>query len=399
VASVIPLVSNLLYLTQVIPIRDLTSLTFAFSGSVLVLGTLRYRLFDPVPIGRGAVVDLVNECMIVLDDHAQIADLNRTAQEFLGMDLHSAVGKPLANVLPALAELRPQAEISLPGQSGSVDFEAQITPLLSDDRVLVGHLIILRDITARKQVETGLQVALEREREISEMKSRFYSYFTHQLRTPLSVVLSSSELLEHYGRGWDEDKRQTHFQRIYQSVDHLLDLADRATTYERNERSLQPPPRPEEFDPRQVTRQLIDEMLLSDRKRHPLEFEAWGPAALAHQDLGLLRAVLENIIGNALKFSAPGKPVHVQMVLTTASMQFTVRDQGCGIPADELARVKQPFFRASNVTSTSGTGLGLAIVSHHLAQLGGQMQLQSQENVGTLVTLTLPLELPSHSAD
>jgi signal transduction histidine kinase len=333
--------------------------------------------------------------IVVLDDRGRIADLNRSAQEFLGLVLHPALGRPIAGVLPELAHLPALATLPLTGREGVVEFEAQTTPLLSDAGVLVGHLIILRDITPQRQVESGLQAAVEHEREINEMKSRFYSYFTHQLRTPLSVVLSSSELLEHYGRDWNDEKRSLHFQRIYQAINHLLELADRATIFDRSERRQQPPLKAETFDPEEMTGQLIDEMRLSDHRRHPLRFEFRGEPCQAHQDRTLVRAVLENIIGNALKFSPPGRPVKVLLVLAENQMHFTVRDEGCGIPADELARVNQPFFRASNVAAVPGTGLGLAIVSHYLAQLGGQMRLESQEGAGTTVQISLPLELPA----
>lgn len=398
VVPVFPILVNILYLSRVLPmIYDLTPISFAVSGAVLSWGLFRYRLFDLVPVARGAMVDRVSDAMLVVDAQGRVADLNPAAQQVLNARKDLVIGQPLANFLPQVGEIlaavpvrRPEINLERDGQA--VYYEAIATPLYARRELLAGHLILLHDVTARKQVEESLQAALVREREVNEIKSRFYSYFSHQLRTPLSVIMSSAEMLDHYGRGWPEDKRQRHFQRIYQAVDRLLNLAENAATLEKTEQGY-PQVAPEGFDPVVFSRQLADEILLSDSNQHLIHFEKQGPDLEAYQDAGLLRQVLENLLSNALKFSMRGSTVYFLLTETPEELRFTVRDEGCGIPEGELSRVTQPFYRASNVSAIPGTGLGLAIASQYIRQLNGSMHLESQEKAGTTAVVTLPLKL------
>ena len=398
VTPVFPLMINLLYLSRIVPlIYDLTPISFAFSGAVLSWGLFRYRLFDLVPVARGAMVDRVSDAMLVVDAQGRVADLNPAAQQVLNARKDLVIGQLLANFLPQVGEILAavparHAEINLEQAGEAVHYEVITTPLYARRELLAGHLILLHDVTARKQVEESLQTALVREREVNEIKSRFYSYFSHQLRTPLSVIMSSAELLDHYGRDWPDDKRQRHFQRIYQAVDRLLNLAENAATIQKTEQGYAQVV-PEWFDPAVFSRQLVDEILLSDSNQHLIHFEKQGPDLEAYQDTSLLRQVLENLLSNAFKFSPRGSTVHFLLNVTSEELTFTVRDEGCGIPEGELSRVTQLFYRASNVSAIPGTGLGLAIASQYIRQINGGLHLESLEKAGTTAVVRLPRAL------
>ncbi len=398
VATIFPVVVNFLYISRIVPmLYDLTPITFALSGLVLSWGLFHYRMFDLVPVARGAMVDRVSDGMLVLDAKGRVADLNPAAQQILNAHTAGVIGLPLSDLLPQLQEtlaVTParHSEIALERDGQLVYYEAIATPLYAMRGVLAGHLILLHDVSARKQVETGLQAALDREREVNEIKSRFYSYFSHQLRTPLSVIISSAEMLDHYAKKWSDDKRQLHFQRIYQAVDRLLNLAEKAATYEKAEQGHSFVS-PDCFDPAALSRQLIDEVLVSDSDQHRIQFEKQGLDLVAFQDSILLRQVLENLLSNALKFSPQGSTVHFTLSVTPEELCFKIQDTGCGIPDDELSRVMQPFYRASNISTTAGTGLGLAIAAQYIRQLNGDLRLESQEKVGTTAVVKLPLKL------
>ena len=398
IAPLFPLLVNLIFLSRIFPmVYDLTPVTFAASGAVLSWAMFRYRLFDLVPVARGAMVDRVSDGMIVVDALGRVADLNPAAEQILNVRAAQVIGRPLVDRLPQLTETfsvvpAHHAEIALERDGQLVYYEAMATPLYVQRELLAGHLILLHDVSARKQVESGLQTALVREREVNEIKSRFYSYFSHQLRTPLSVIMSSTEILDHYGQTWPDDKRQRHFQRIYQAVDRLIKLAENAATYEKTEHSHLLAA-PERFDPVVFSRQLIEEMLVSDPDQHQICFEKQGPDLEAFQDSNLLRQVLENLLSNALKFSPRGSAVHFLLGVTPDELCFTVKDQGCGIPDGELSRVTQPFYRASNISTTPGTGLGLAIAAQYIHQIKGDLVVESKENEGTTAVVKLPLKL------
>ena len=398
IAPLFPLVVNLIFLSRIFPmVYDLTPVTFALSGGILSWGMFRYRLFDLVPVARGAMVDRVSDGMIVVDTLGRVADLNPAAQQILNVRAAQEIGRPLVDRLPQLTETLSvvpahHAEIALERDGQLVYYEAMATPLYVQRELLAGHLILLHDVSARKQVESGLQEALVREREVNEIKSRFYSYFSHQLRTPLSVIMSSAELLDHYGLAWPNDKRQRHFQRIYQAVDRLIKLAENAAAYEKAEHSHLLAA-PEFFDPAAFSRQLIEETLVSDPDQHQICFEKRGPDLEAYQDGNLLRQVLENLLSNAFKFSPRGSTVHFTLDVSPEELCFTVKDQGFGIPEEELTQVTQPFYRGSNISTTPGTGLGLAIAAQYIQQIQGDLSLESRQNAGTTVVVKLPLNL------
>ena len=99
------------------------------------------------------------------------------------------------------------------------------------------------------------------------------------------------------------------------------------------------------------------------------------------------------MLSNALKFSPQGSTVHFTLSVSPEELCFKIQDAGCGIPEDELSRVMQPFYRASNISTTAGTGLGLAIAAQYIRQLNGDLRLESQEKVGTTAVVKLPLKL------
>jgi signal transduction histidine kinase len=397
VAALFPIVTNVLYLTRIVTMEfDITPMTFTLSAVVLVIGFFRYNLFDVVPVARHAMVERVSEGMIVVDARGQVADLNPAAGQALHVDLAGALGQPLAAVLPALsANLASQTEIELAQGDEKNYYEVSITPLHLETGLLVGHLYVLHNVTARKQVEVELKSALDQQRELNEMKSRFYLYLSHQLRTPLSVIMSSAEMLDAYGRDWADEKRSRHFKRIYQAIERLTGLSQQAAALEKAEHSLDVF-RPENFDPWALFKQVTDELQSTDCSHHLiqadiLQAEAGSGSRLAHQDPVLLRQVLENLLGNALKFSPDGSQILFQLEVSDRQLSFTIQDHGCGIPEAELDLVFVPFFRASNVTAIPGTGLGLAIANQYVRQMGGSLTLKSRANQGTTASVCVPM--------
>lgn len=398
-AALIPLAANVAYMSGIVRnMEDITPVTVAFSVLLFTWSLLRYHIFNLVPVAREAVVDQVSDGVIVVNKQGQVADLNRAAENILSAHLAQTAGKSLPDLLPELRDALDTAglqvrEVSLAAGKKSRVFEVTSAPLFSQLGVLAGHLLVLHDITDRKQVEDGLQEALAREREMNEMKNRFYHYVTHALRTPLGVIQSSSELIENYGAGWSDEKRRLHFSRIYQAIDRLTQLIDQAMDTSGGGQRQWEVLNPEWFDPADFSQKLIAELQHADQNRHAVQFEKSGSDLQACQDPLLLRSVLENLLSNALKFSPPNNPVLFHIHVSPEELVFTVRDHGCGIPAEELAKIGEPFFRGSNVAAVPGNGLGLVIAFRSVKRLGGTLTMDSRENEGTTATVRVPLEL------
>ncbi|MBD2328779.1 PAS domain S-box protein [Alkalinema sp. FACHB-956] len=257
---------------------------------------------------------------------------------------------------------------------------------------------IQRDITERKRAEADMKIALVKERELSELKSRFVSTTSHEFRTPLSTILSSADLLEYYAADGSPKKQLEHINRIQNAALNMNHLLNDILIIERAEAKKL------KFDPielelRSFCQALIEETQLNDRHQHPLRFMVTPDAATlpAYMDERLFSQILNNLLSNALKYSPANQPVSVNLGWTTSQIILRIQDEGIGIPLEDQGRLFEPFHRATNVGSVSGNGLGLAIVKQSVDIHRGQIQIHSQVNVGTTIQVTLPRFAPRSS--
>jgi PAS domain S-box-containing protein len=250
---------------------------------------------------------------------------------------------------------------------------------------------VAEDVTERKQAEEELHKALEQERELNELKSRFVSMMSHEFRTPLSAILSSSEMLEHYHHKLTEVRQAEHFNRIRLSVKNMTQMLEDILILGKAEAGKMEF-HPEPLDLAAFCRDLAEEMQLSAGNQHTIEFVADGDGAEARLDPRLLRQILANLLSNAMKYSPNGDAVHFEMRREDGHIVFSVRDQGIGIPPEEHARMFETFHRAKNVGNIPGTGLGLAIVKRSVDLCGGTIAFDSSVGSGTTFTIALPLD-------
>jgi PAS domain S-box-containing protein len=267
---------------------------------------------------------------------------------------------------------------------------------------------IQRDVTNRKQAESDMRKALIKERELSELKSRFVTTTSHEFRTPLSTILSSVDLLAFYAETQNLDRYLEHTQRIQNAALNMNSLLNDILVIERAEANGANGANRTQLDPvdldlRTFCGNLVEEMRLNDHSHHDLLFQVQRSDGVldqtasipVHMDEKLLRQIFSNLLSNALKYSAPGTRVTFQLNCTATEIIAIVRDQGIGVPKADQARLFEPFHRATNVGAISGTGLGLAIVKQSVEVHQGQLQLQSELRQGTTVTVTLPRSVSS----
>ena len=254
-------------------------------------------------------------------------------------------------------------------QGETVSLEARAAPV-GPDRVL----ILLRDISERKRLEREVRANLERERQLSEMKSQFVSVASHEFRTPLAAAVTTAQLLERYGETIAPDKRASLLNRLDRSLRRLTEIINDVLIVSRVDANrfavhLVPTDLP------QVVREVISEIGESDRHRHEFSFQSSGPAAIIQVDVKLLHHILSNVIGNAAKYSPEGTTVRVALDIGVNDFTLTVADEGIGVPRGEEERIFEPFGRASNVGEIGGTGLGLDIVRRFTELMGGRIDL------------------------
>lgn len=246
------------------------------------------------------------------------------------------------------------------------------------------------EITERRRLEEELRNALMKEKELSELKSNIISVVSHEYRTPLATILSSTELLENYSHKWDQEKRQRHFQRIENSVHHLTQLVNDVLIISKAEAGkLDFNPVPLELV--EFCYQVVEELQLTASTQHNISFLCQTSSIKACLDEKLLRQFLTNLLSNAIKYSPNGGDVQLELECKQDVAIFRLRDQGIGIPLKDQDQLFEAFHRSSNVGTISGTGLGLAIVKKCIDIHNGQIAVESEVGTGTTFIITMPL--------
>lgn len=253
-----------------------------------------------------------------------------------------------------------------------------------------GHLWMYRDITERKRSEAELRQALAREKELGELKSRFVTNTSHEFRTPLTTILSSSELLEHYRHRWSEDKQLVHLHRIQKSVKHMTQLLNDILIIGKAEAGRLEF-KPTWFDLELFCRELAEELQLSDKNQHMIALTLPTQGKQVWLDKKLLQHILTNLLANAMKYSASGSTINFAVTYAEHQVIFQIQDQGIGIPTEDQKHLFESFHRATNVGNIQGTGLGLSIVKKCVDVHGGKIEARSVVGEGTTFIVSLPL--------
>ncbi len=234
-----------------------------------------------------------------------------------------------------------------------------------------------------------LHKSLEKEKELNTLKSRFISMASHEFKTPLASILSSSSLISKYSQEDQLKDRLRHIDRIKSSVYHLNHvLSDFLSATRLDEGKLNPNISTFEITPMMEDLQVELNNLL--KTGQTLTVDIRKSEISITSDKNILRNILYNLLSNAIKYSGEGKPIHCTINLSGNHIIFEIRDQGIGIPPEDQKHIGSRFFRASNALYIPGTGLGLNIVISYLNALGGHFGFSSAEGAGTTITITLP---------
>ena len=254
---------------------------------------------------------------------------------------------------------------------------------------------VIRDITHIKQAEQDILNALEKEKELGDLRSRFISMASHEFRTPLTIIASSTEMMEKYYQRLSEEKKQQHFKRIQSSIKHMIELLNDVLTMSKAEAEKMAF-NPQSLDILSFCRDLIAELQLSSSK-HTIIFTIPETQEINSQDPlivefdpKLLRQILTNLLTNAIKYSLSESNIDLNLKVEELELIFEVKDHGIGIPVDDLNKLFTTFHRATNTGNIQGTGLGLVIVKKCVDLHQGEIEVHSILNEGSTFTLRLP---------
>lgn len=264
--------------------------------------------------------------------------------------------------------------------------EAEITAACS-----FAHLVALAvETDERQKAETALRAALEREKDIAELKTNFVSLVSHEFRTPLGVIVSAADILEHYFDRLSPEQRRGHLQDIRYSAQQMSGLMEEVLLLGKVE-SGRMVCRREPIQLGELCQRVVDEQLSVTSRKCPIQLELVNLSAPAEGDEGLLRHILGNLLSNAVKYSPDGQAVKLTVTRTGALAVFEIADRGIGIEPEDQQRLFTAFQRGCNVGSRPGTGLGLVIVRRCVDLHGGALTFTSQPRQGTNFTVRIPL--------
>ncbi|MBK8500420.1 MAG: PAS domain S-box protein [Flavobacteriales bacterium] len=225
-----------------------------------------------------------------------------------------------------------------------------------------------------KAAEHSVREALEKERELHALKSRFVSMASHEFRTPLSTIMGSIDLISRYGGG--DEKVDKHVARIRAKVRDLTAMLNEFLSLERIEQGdVQPVPA--EFDIVHHCIEQIEELRGLAKPGQSIDYDHDGDVRTVFTDRVMLGHVITNLVTNAMKYSPEQKPIRLRTQIREGTLTITVSDEGMGIPAEDQQHLFERFFRGGNAMTIQGTGLGLNIVKRYLDLLGGTINFTS----------------------
>ncbi|HEY9632723.1 MAG TPA: sensor histidine kinase [Coleofasciculaceae cyanobacterium] len=328
----------------------------------------------------------------------------------LGWLIIERITRPLMAIAAVADRIRlGDTQVKIPVQTGNDEVASLSqslnklvnTLMLQEQALLVTNEQLRCELLERQQAqaaEAEAHIALEKERELSELKSRFISMASHEFRTPLATILSSSELLENYYYKWTVEKKQQYFTRIKAAIQRMVQLLDDVLLIgkaEAGKMTFNPAP----LNLRQFCNELVEEVQTSSGSQHKIDTVVQGKDKPACMDEKLLRHILYNLLSNAIKYSPAGTTIHFELNFLLKEVVFQIQDQGIGIPIDDQKHLFETFHRAKNVGTIPGTGLGLAIVKKSVDLHGGRIAVESVMDIGTTFTITLPLSFDGFSAE
>lgn len=283
-----------------------------------------------------------------------------------------------------------EQELTYVGKDGSrSSVLLTITGIRDNSGAIEYYLGIANDISERKKAYADLRLALAKEKEVSELKSRFVSLASHEFRTPLSTVLSSAYLISQYTNEEGQPKRERHVQRIVSAVNMLTDiLNDFLSVGKIEEGKIQV--RFATFNLHTKLEEIISELHGLLKKDQKIEYMHEG-TELVNLDPSLIKHIVINLVSNAIKFSAEGSEILIQTSQEQEQITLSVIDTGLGISEEDQQHLFERFYRGTNVNHIQGTGLGLHIVDKYVALMNGSINCKSVLGNGTTFEIIFKL--------
>ncbi len=343
-----------------------------------------------------------NDSIVRFTKDLTILFANPIFEKIIGQSIENFIGKKLADLNFSSNQIKSWRSVientfsTKSQQRCELEFQNEVwlDLLTIPEYDLKGNIesvvIFGRDITKRKKLELKVLEALEKEKELNELKSRFVSMVSHEFRTPLTALLSSAELLEKYGRSWEEEKYLMHIERIVNSVHNLTEMLNDVLLLNKAEAGRI------DFKPAVLNlydfcQPLINDINSIKSDQHTLTFKYLAKQHEYILDEKLLKYILMNMLSNAVKYSPEGGMVNFVISQKNRWLEFLVSDEGIGINEKDMKNIFEPFVRGQNFVGIQGTGLGLSILKKSVELHSGNINIESNNGKGTTFKVSIPL--------
>jgi PAS domain S-box-containing protein len=344
---------------------------------------LFFKLFHESPIGL---------VITQLDDDV-ITDCNREYSELINYPREEIIGKTTMTLKLFDNETQRDEIVKAAQENGIArDIEVELKPRdkefiwvsismqslqIQNKKCLLSAVL---DMTSHKEAEEKIKKALEKEVELSKMKSNFVALASHEFRTPLTAILSSAFLLEKYSFGENKEKAAKHVARIKSSVNNLTSILDEFLSLTKIEEG-KIEPRLDKLN----LKEFLDKMCLTlksfAKPGQNIVYSHSGELFI-YTDPVLIGNIVTNLVSNAIKYSGDSCNIYVSSI-ANGQVRIAVRDSGIGIPKEDQKYLFDRFYRASNAGNIQGTGLGLHITKHYVNMLHGSIKIKSEPGKGT----------------
>jgi PAS domain S-box-containing protein len=350
------------------------------------------------------LLDTAMSPIYIKDTDKRYIDCNKAFEEYFNETRNRIMGKTNYELFPLeIAEKHETVDDSLLQNPGEITYEETMgkdpnsrkeymvtkSTFLKADGKPGGIIGFVTDITQKKKLEVSIQKALNKEKELLEVKAKLISTASHEFRTPLTTILSSVDLIEIYRKRGNDKKFFDHTGKIKSSVKHMTDLLNDVMTINKTEAGRL------EFEPGEINivelcREIIDEVKAAAGKPAKIIFNYDVPDGPVMADKKLLRLIISNLLNNAVKYSNKESDVNFDIKLNE-EIVLRIKDKGIGIPKEEFPMMFEPFHRGINASNIAGTGLGLSIVKRCVELHNGKISFESDLDKGTTFIVQIPI--------
>ena len=244
-------------------------------------------------------------------------------------------------------------------------------------------------VAALELAKEEVSQSLEKEKELSLLKSRFVSIASHEFRTPLTSIQLSAGLIERYAESLNTPNIAKHVGKIKQGVTNLTAILNDFLSLEKLEAGKEQATYVD-FDLVKLSEDITEEMQAIAKQHQNIIYQHTGISSSVNLDQNLLKSCIINLISNAIKYSGENTFIDFTTEINKDNYIITIKDNGIGIPEKDQKHLFEAFFRAHNTGTIPGTGLGLNIVARYIDLMGGSVNFKSKVNQGTIFTILFP---------